>query len=245
VTQRARFFIEGTHRCGDTVAFGGSDAHKIRDVLRMKSGDAIEIFDSAATNFRASLHIAERSVTAHLDEVLAARTAPPRVAITVAQGVPKGQKMDYVVEKLTELGAAAIVPLLSEHAVVHEVAPAKLERWRRLARTAAQQCGRSDVPDVREPLRFDALVADFPNFDAVLLAWELASGDAPRERLPAVLEGVRSILVVIGPEGGISHREADSAAAAGAHLMSLGGRVLRTETAGLVALSIIGYVLGL
>ena len=244
MTQRARFFVEGTHRCGDTVAFAGSDAHKIRDVLRMKTGDAVEIFDSAATSFRACVQIAERSVTARLDEIVAVRSAP-QVAITVAQGVPKGQKMDYVVEKLTELGVAAIIPLLSEHAVVREVPPAKLERWRRLARTAAQQCGRSDVPNVPVPLDFESLLAAFPSFDAVVLAWELAAGDAPRDRLPALLEGARSILVIVGPEGGISHREAGLAAGAGAHPVSLGGRILRTETAGLVAVSIIGYVLGL
>ncbi len=150
--------------------------------------------------------------------------------------------MDFVVEKLTELGAASIVPLQSERTIVTGVSEIKIERWRRLAKTAAQQCGRDDIPAIEQPLNFHELCAQFPKYDAVLFPWELADRTPLRERLPAFVKDAQRILVAIGPEGGFSHAEADEARAAGAHLVSLGSRILRTETAALVVLSLLNYV---
>ncbi len=162
--------------------------------------------------------------------------------ITIAQGVPKGQKMDFVVEKLTELGAASIIPLQSERTIVSDVSPNKLERWRRLAKSAAQQCGRNDIPQIEDPLALRDLLARFSDYDLVLLPWELAEGAPLRETLPTLLSEMQRVLVLIGPEGGFSHAEAEAARSAGAQLVSLGSRILRTETAGLVALAVIAYV---
>jgi 16S rRNA (uracil1498-N3)-methyltransferase len=152
--------------------------------------------------------------------------------------------MDFVVEKLTELGAASIVPLKSERTIVTDVSAQKIERWRRLAKTAAQQSGRTEIPAIPDPVAFDDLLGAFGKYDVVLFPWELASGPPLRERLPALVQDARSILVVIGPEGGFSHAEANAAERAGGHLISLGGTILRTETAALVALSILSYAMG-
>lgn len=207
----------------------------------MREGDTIEVIDSAMQRFPATLQLDGRAVSATLGEPHAApQNALP--AITIAQGVPKGQKMDFVVEKLTELGAASIIPLQSERTIVSGVSPNKLERWRRLAKTAAQQCGRSDVPPVADPVSFEELVSRFSQYDCVLLPWELADRTPLRERLPQLVAQARSILVLIGPEGGFSHDEADSAQAAGAQLISLGSRILRTETAALVVVSLLTYL---
>jgi 16S rRNA (uracil1498-N3)-methyltransferase len=236
-----RFFVEGRHQAGDIVTLGGSDAHKIVDVLRMRDGGVIEAIDSAAQRFRARLTIDGRTVRATL-EVLAGSAVSTLPQVTIAQGVPKGQKMDFVVEKLTELGAAAIVPLQSERTIVTDVSPNKLQRWRRLAKSASQQCGRSDVPEIHEPVAFVDLLAKFNEYDVVLLPWELAQRDPLREQLPHLLAHARRVLVLIGPEGGFSHGEAEAARDAGARSISLGPRILRTETAGLVALAVIAYV---
>lgn len=236
-----RFFVEGRHESGDVVALAGSDAHKIVSVLRMREGDSIEVIDSAAQRFHATLKIDGRSVHAQLGERSAsAQTALPR--ITVAQGVPKGQKMDFVVEKLTELGAAEIIPLQSERTIVTDVSEHKVERWKRLAKTAAQQCGRDDVPQIAKPQSFADLCEQFSAYDAVLFPWELADRAPLRERLPAIVEGAQRILVLVGPEGGFSHDEADAARRSGARLVSLGSRILRTETAALVVLAVVNYV---
>ena len=223
------------------MTFDGADAHKIVSVLRMHGGDRIEVIDSAAQRFRATVHVDGRSASAHLDELLDAGGDAGIPEIVVAQGVPKGQKMDFIVEKLTELGVAAIVPLQSERTVVSDVSPNKLERWRRLAKTAAQQCGRATIPAVEDPATLEELLARANAFDLTLIPWELAEPAPLRERLPALLEGAKRVLLIIGPEGGFSHAEAAAAQAAGAHAISLGKRILRTETAGLAAVAIIGY----
>jgi len=115
----------------------------------------------------------------------------------------------------------------------------KLERWRKLARSAAQQSGRRTVPEIESPLSFGDLVARIPEFDAAVLAWELATASL-RDTLRG-LSSARSVLAIVGPEGGLSHAEAEAAVGAGAHAVSLGSRILRTETAPLVFLTALLY----
>jgi len=238
-----RFFVEGIYGPGQTVTLAGDDAHKIAHVLRKRSGDAIQIIDSTANRFDAVLQVENGSVRAQLGQP-SAREALPRLQITVAQGVPKGQKMDFVVEKLTELGTAAIVPFYSEHSVALESGQGKLDRWRRLAKTAAAQCGRCQVPEVREPLAFAAMVETFSKYDCVLFPWELA-GDAPlRDVLAPMIAGAKSVLVVVGPEGGFTHSEVEAAERSGARVIGLGRHILRTETAALVVVALLNYVTG-
>jgi 16S rRNA (uracil1498-N3)-methyltransferase len=237
----ARFFVEGVHELGDVVALDGGDAHKVLDVLRMREGDELEIVDSASRRFKAVISIDRRSVRAELHECVNTHHAPvPQV--TVAQAIPKGQKMDFVVEKLTELGVAQILPLHSERTVVTEVGDQKLERWRRLAKTAAQQCGRTDIPQIPKPVSLKDLTTAFASYDAVLFPWELADASPLHDVLPALVRGARRVLAIVGPEGGFSHEEAAASKAAGAHLLHLGPRILRTETAGLVLLAILNYL---
>jgi len=238
VTAR-RFFVEGTKEIGSIVEIGGSDAHKIVRVLRLREGDEIEVIDSGATAFSASLENVGTVVRARLAGLV--RGEPLRGPIAdVAQAVPKGRRMDYVIEKGTELGAGAFLPFYCERSVRRGVGEQQVERWRRLARGAAQQCGRRDVPDVAEPVRFDALLERFAAYDAVLFAWELAAPGSLYERLGAALPTAGRALVVVGPEGGFTHDEAESARRAGAQTISLGRRVLRTDTAAIALLAVIG-----
>jgi len=239
----ARFFIEGIYATGETLDLAGGDAHKIVDVLRKRSGDAIEIVDSSAQRFAATLEIEGRSVRARLNERRAAPEARG-LDITVAQGLPKGQKMDFVVEKATELGAATIIPIYSERTIVSDTGTTKIDRWRRLAKTAAAQCGRDRIPEIAEPRKYAELLASFSEYDTVLFPWELAEPKPLRDTLPGLLKSARRVLVIIGPEGGFSHAEAEAAQRAGAHMISLGPRILRTETAALVALALLNYVTG-
>jgi 16S rRNA (uracil1498-N3)-methyltransferase len=152
--------------------------------------------------------------------------------------------MDFVVEKATELGVAAILPFASERTVGDRERAGKLERWRRLAKAAAQQCGRADVPEIAAPVDVATLARSLENYDAALIPWELAEPVPLRRRLPGFIATARSALVAIGPEGGLSHAEAQALEEAGGHLVSLGSRVFRTETAGLVACSALLYESG-
>jgi len=233
-----RFFVADTHAVGDRVLIEGSDAHKIVNVLRLSAGDVIEVADSGARVFDAILEFDAARVYARLT-LERATPVPSGVTIDVAQGIPKGQKMDYVVEKLTELGVRGIIPLQSERVVARDPGDAKLERWRRLARAAAAQSGAATIPEIEPVTTLDALTRRFETYDAVIVPWELAEPARLRDVLPGLGHG--RILVVIGPEGGFSHEEAEAVRTAGAALVSLGQRILRTETAGLVLAGILRY----
>jgi 16S rRNA (uracil1498-N3)-methyltransferase len=239
----ARFFVSGIFGLGESVELAAPDARKLAVVLRAEPGDAIEVVDSSGKSYEATLRFEGLRVSAVLERELS-MPAPLRLQVTLAQGLPKGQKMDFIVEKATELGVARIVPFVSSRTSGDGARPGKVERWSRLARTAAQQSGRSDIPHVDVPVDFQALVALVPAFDVALVPWELAERRPLRDRLPALLSSARSVLVVIGPEGGFSGDETGAFERDGAHLVSLGSRILRTETAGLVAVAALLYASG-
>jgi 16S rRNA (uracil1498-N3)-methyltransferase len=238
-----RFFVEGAREAGERVAIGERDAHKIARVLRLGEGDELEIVDAAGRSFQARVRLEADGMHAELVAMSSAAPAP-RLRIDIAQGIPKGAKMDFVIEKATELGAAAILPFYSQRSVVADLGDAKLERWRRLAQSAAAQCDRRDIPEVRTPSTFAALLERRSEYDLVLMPWERAESGPLRESLPGWLVGVQRVLAIVGPEGGFSADEAGLAGAAGARLVSLGTRILRSETAGLALLAILEYASG-
>jgi 16S rRNA (uracil1498-N3)-methyltransferase len=237
-----RFFVRDRHEAAERVAIEGADAHKIAHVLRLRTGDTVEIVDSAAQVFAASLSIDGSRVEAILDRCISALDEARELRIDIAQGIPKGAKMDYVVEKLSELGVGTLIPLRSERVIASEVSQAKIDRWRRLAQSAAAQSGRTRIMTVEEPLDLTAtLERAVQQYDLMLMPWEAAEPQPPARELPSLLARVQSVLVLIGPEGGFSHAEAEAAGRSGAHLISLGSQILRTETAGLVAAAILRY----
>jgi 16S rRNA (uracil1498-N3)-methyltransferase len=242
VTAR-RFFVEGNREIGSVVEIGGGDAHKIAHVLRLRQGDRIEIIDSHTRTFVATIGEIGHTVRATLIERSSEpsrRTAASAVTVDVAQAVPKAGRMELVVEKCTELGANAFLPFYSERSVTRNVGSERLARWQRLARTAAQQCGRREIPEILAPLEFEALVTRFARYGTVLFAWEMAQPFALQERLRSLLPSSGSVLVVVGPEGGFTHNEADLAVQHRAALLWLGPRILRTDTAAIVLLAVIG-----
>jgi 16S rRNA (uracil1498-N3)-methyltransferase len=246
---RDRFFVEGVHAVGDHVAFAADDAHKLATVLRKRSGDRVQVVDSGGVAFGATLDVAARDgrdvrVRATLDERLDGGQVETALHVTIAQGVPKGQKMDLVVEKATELGAYAIVPVRSARVIAHDTSAGKVERWRRIAKSAAQQSGRVRVPNVADVHDWDALLETFALHDRVYVPWELAEPAPLRDIFERDLTGASSVLIVIGPEGGFSADEIERARAAGATTISLGRRILRTETAALVVLAALLYARG-
>jgi 16S rRNA (uracil1498-N3)-methyltransferase len=244
---RDRFFVEGVHALGERVTFAPDDAHKIATVLRGRTGERVHVVDSAGCAFAASIEVSGAAVAASLDEQLERGSRESSLRVTIAQGIPKGQKMDLIVEKATELGVAAIVPLRSERVVGERTGDAKRERWERLAKSAAQQCGRTRLPAIEPIAEWDVLLARFGDFDRVYLPWELADVRPLREVFDADAgpnAEVANVLVVIGPEGGFSAAEVARAQAAGARTISLGTRILRTETVALVVLSALLYARG-
>jgi 16S rRNA (uracil1498-N3)-methyltransferase len=238
-----RFFVEGAKEIGGTVEIGGTDAHKIANVLRLSVGDRVVVIDSAARTFTAAIAAVGRVVHATIEEEIFDDRAPAAtLRIDVAQAVPKGRRMDFVIEKGSELGVEAFLPFYCERSVSRDVGAEKTARWQRIARSAAQQCGRKSVPAVVDPMPYETLLERFGEYDAVLFAWELAAPAPLPRRLGEALPGTGRVLVVVGPEGGFTHAEAELAQCRGAAMLWLGPRVLRTDTAALVLLAVIGAV---
>jgi 16S rRNA (uracil1498-N3)-methyltransferase len=241
---RDRFFVEGVHGLGERIALAADDARKIATVLRGKTGDRVQIVDSGGRAFAASIDVTGTDVVATLDDVLDRGARESAVRLTLALGIPKGQKMDLIVEKATELGAVAIVPLRSDRVVGERTGDHKTERWQRLAKTAAQQCGRTVIPAVAPIVTWPELIATFGSYDRVYLPWELADVKPLRDTFEADAPAIASALFIIGPEGGFSNSEAERAIAAGAIPISLGTRILRTETVALAVLAAFAYARG-
>jgi 16S rRNA (uracil1498-N3)-methyltransferase len=207
----------------------------------LDEGDEVVVIDSAARTFTATIAQVGRIVRAGIvEEIDRTQAQGAALRIDLAQAVPKGARMDFVIEKATELGVETFVPFYCERSVGRGVGTEKLARWRRIARTAAQQCGRQDIPAVLDPVDFEALAQRFGHYAAVLFAWELAPPVPLQRRLAEVVPAAGRALVVVGPEGGFTHDEAELADRHGAATLWLGRRILRTDTAALVLLAVIG-----
>ena len=209
----------------------GPEARRyLADVLRLAPGAAIEVFDGRGGRYRAEIEAGFEAV--RLGPREAATAAAAEIALVVA--LAKGEKMDLVVQKTTELGVARVLPFEAERSVVR-LEPAKrgerAERWRRIAAEAARQCGRADIPEVRAPSSLEAALAALPPGGRVLL-FHPGGG-----RLEGATGG--AVAAVVGPEGGLTDAEVRACEAAGATRAGLGPRVLRAETAAIVAVTLL------
>jgi len=221
---------------GDRLQIAGGDAGHLLRVLRLGPGDHFLALDGTGLEYRAKiLHVGQGSLEAVVQEHRQRRTEP-RLRLTLGQGLPKGDKMEQVIRKGTELGLAGFQPLLTERCVAvppGERQAARLARWQKIAAEAASQSGRAAVPPVAAPRSWTETVATFGEFDLVLLPWEGEETTSLKQALLA-RERPESVLALIGPEGGLTQSEVVTARTAGAIAVTLGPRILRTETAGLV-----------
>lgn len=226
---------------GDRVAFDGQETRHLARVLRLGPGDLVQVVDGQGAEFQVRLESIEgRSATG---TILARSTAASEslLAITLAQGIPKGDKMEWIVRTATELGVARIVPLLTERTVVR-LEPGRwrdrVRRWQRVAKEAAKQCGRAVIPAVDAPRSLQEFAEADWKADLALCLWE-GERRGLRELLAETAGRVTSALLVVGPEGGLAPREVEALAARGFKVAGLGPRILRTETAGPVGVALL------
>jgi len=223
---------------GNPVALTASQARYLETVLRLRAGAAIEVFDGEGRRFEGVLEASGLRIVAELP-----RAPGSTLDVWLAQAIVKGDKLDLVAQKATELGASRIVLLETARAVVKlddRRAGSRLDRLRRVAEEAARQCGRSDVPPIDGPLPLYDLPARFePDRPGLLL-----DPDERELRLSQAARGAARLCLVVGPEGGFAPEERDRAVFAGMLRVSLGPLVLRTETAGLAALAVVRHVAG-
>lgn len=234
-----RFFIDGT---ADGRAYiAGADALHIAKALRMRPGEALTLCDGKGTDFEGVLEtVTDRQVTVRIT-VSRPSQAEPTLAVTLYQGLPKGDKMDWIVQKAVELGVTAVVPVATRRSVarLEGKADKKQERWQRIAAAAAGQCGRGILPAVERPLSWNQALSRLSG-EPALVFYE--GGGRPLREL--VTPSTRRLSVFVGPEGGFDPEEIDAFRRQGGGVATLGPRILRCETAPLAALTLLMHLSG-
>jgi len=231
-----RVYLDAPLETGGRVALTGSAARHLTRVLRLRPGQALTLFNGGGGEYAATIEAAHgEKVAVAVGEAQAIERESP-LALTLAQGVSRGERMDLVVQKATELGASRIVPLLTERSVVRLSAPQaarKLEHWRAIAIAACEQSGRNRLPKVLSPVPLAEFLRQGASGSRLLLS---PTGST---RIQDVPTPVSSVTVLIGPEGGLTDAEQQAAVEAGFIPVRLGPRVLRTETAAITALALV------
>lgn len=239
-----RFYVERDAIGKEEICLSGEDVNHIRNVLRMRAGEEVILCDGMGTDYRCRLkELKKESATAEIITKSLSETELP-ARFVLFQGMPKKDKMELIIQKAVELGVWEIVPVITKRTVVkpsEEKKAKKRERFQAIARAAAMQSMRGIIPEVAEELSFSDALKKAGTLDAVLIPYEEAKGiEYTREVLAKlVADNVKSIGIFIGPEGGFEQEEVRAAVSMGASCITLGHRILRTETAGLVTLSLL------
>lgn len=239
-----RFFADFDSIKDDMIFIGGNDAHHISKVLRLKEDDEIIVCDKEGTDYHCSIKsLGKDAVEAWILKKEVSSSEPP-IEITLYQGVPKGDKLETVIQKCVELGGVKIVPVAMKRSVaVIKDKEKKKQRMQKIALEASKQCGRAKVPEVLEVLSFKEAIADAKENDLKILPYEAENKQKLKDIL---LENKNSIKIAIfiGPEGGFDEEEIKLAKDNGFKTVTLGPRIMRTETAPLACISAVMYELG-
>jgi 16S rRNA (uracil1498-N3)-methyltransferase len=241
-----QFFVEPEQIGPEWATITGPDVNHIRNVLRMKPGEAVRISDGKGSCYDGTVD------TLQSDEIIVRLTGEKMestelpVEVVLFQGLPKSDKMEWIIQKNTELGVGAIVPVATSRAVVkldEKKADSKVKRWNGIAEAAAKQSKRTLIPEVRSVLSFKQALLESATFDVKLMPYENAEGMAFTRKCIGEIRPGAKVAVFIGPEGGFSEEEVKAASEMGFLPITLGRRILRTETAGMSVLSMISYAL--
>ena len=241
-----RFFAEPDQIGEKEIVITGADVNHIRNVLRMRADEEVLIADGQGAEYRCKLtDLGENEVRAQILWKLDGN-AELASAVTLFQGLPKSDKMDLIVQKCVELGVDRIVPVSTKRAVVKLDAKkeqTRLKRWNTISESAAKQSGRGVIPEVSGIMSFGKALEEAKKLDVLLIPYERAEHMAETRRVMGEIRPGQSVGIFIGPEGGFEESEVEEAVAAGARAITLGRRILRTETAGLAVMAMLGYLL--
>ena len=241
----SNFFIDSGNIDGEVAYITGSDVNHIKNVLRMKEDDEIRLSAGNGLLYTAKISefLPDRIVCKIVDCEGGKSELPAKIILF--QGLPKKDKMELIIQKAVELGVSEIVPVMMKRTIVKledsKKELKKLERWRTISLTAAKQSGRIIVPEVSEFITFNEAVKRAENLEYNLIPYENEKGMERARELVKEANGKKSIGIFIGPEGGISEDELELAVKMGAEPISLGSRILRTETAGLALISVLAF----
>jgi 16S rRNA (uracil1498-N3)-methyltransferase len=243
-----RLFVFEKLAIGDEIVIAGEEAHHIIRVLRLGPGHSVSISDGKSVESLgviSDIDIRDTKIKIRiLDQNKSKETKP---FITLLQALPKGEKFDWIIQKSTGLGVSKIIPVITQRTIVN-ILPSKLERrmerWNKIAIEAAKQSLRMDIPQIGELSTFDASLREVEKHHLSIIPWEQEKELSIRKALKSIDGTVTKVAVFIGPEGGFSPEEVKKAKEMGAVSVSLGPRILRTETAAIAVCSILMYELG-
>jgi 16S rRNA (uracil1498-N3)-methyltransferase len=241
-----RFFVRPEDVGVDALRLRGDEADHLARVLRLGPGAQVVVFDGHGHEYEVLVERLESDGV--VCRILHHTAAQPThtVSITLGQGLPKAEKFEWVIQKTTELGVSEIVPLITERVIPHvslRHIPAKLGRWEKLAREACKQSGRATEPHLWLPTPLETFLASSQSAELKLVLWE-GEGKRLLRTVLTASERVTSVAVLVGPEGGLTSQEVTRGEAYGFLAVGLGKRLLRTETAGVVAVAILQYQFG-
>lgn len=245
-----KFFITNLSKQNETITIKGTDVNHIKNVLRKKQGETITICNSEdAKDYLCEIEkIEEKAITCKIKKELETN-AEPHIKITIFQGLPKADKMELIIQKAVELGCYDITPVEMKRCVVKladKDKKKKLERWQKIAEVAAKQSGRNRIPKINEVKSIQNICNLFPEYDIVIVAYENEKENKLKQEIEKLKEKQTDNLkigILIGPEGGIDNTEIEWFQQNNAKQVTLGSRILRTETVALYMLSIILYEL--
>ncbi len=244
-----RFFVDPENITGSAAVITGPDARHISTVLRLATGAKVILFDGSGSYYETSLtrisparvEAAILSITPYIES---AEDSQPVLHLGI--GLLKGKKMDLVIQKITELGVASLHPFSSQYCVARDQAGGRPARWRKIALEACKQCNRPKPPEIHATKDLPELLAAAgkDRHDLKLFFWEDNEGQKSLRDIFAPLKKVNSVMIIIGPEGGFAAEEVSLAKDAGYETVTMGSRILRTETAAITAVSVLQHELG-
>lgn len=241
-----RFFVEPEQIFQNTVRIIGKDVNHIRNVLRMKPGETILVSNGNDKEYKCALQeIGAEEVVASIEDVDGPERELP-IKVTLFQALPKGDKMEMVIQKMIELGAYEIVPVATKRCIVkldEKKAASKTKRWNMIAESAAKQSKRGIIPNVSMPVDLKKALDMAKNMDMILIPYEEAENMEYTRKIVSEIKQGMSVGIFIGPEGGFAPEEVEQAKACGAAAVTLGKRILRTETAGMALMSVLMFAM--
>lgn len=245
-----RFFIKENQKQNNQITIIGEDVNHIKNVIRKQIGDIIEICNQDnEKSYKCEIEeIEEKQITTKIIEEL--KEQESNIKVDIYQGLPKAEKMELIIQKSVELGANAIIPVNMKRCVVKldsKSEEKKIERWQKISESAAKQCGRNNIPEVKHLVNIKDICNLVKDYDAMIVAYENEKENTLKQELTKLKNKQKNLKIgiVIGPEGGLEENDVELLKESGAQIITLGHRILRTETVALNMLSIIMYELEL
>ena len=240
------FYVKNNQITENKINIIGEDVNHIKNVLRYKIDDKMDVCDENSIRYKTKIENFEKDkVILNILEI-SSETTECKINITLYQGLPKSDKMDLIVQKCTELGVKEIVPFISERVIVkldEKSEPKKQERWQKIAKEAAKQSGRQVVPNIKKAINLKNIIENLSKYDIVIVPYECEKEHNIKNILRNI-SNTKDIAVIIGPEGGFSENDIEILnEVENLKKVSLGPRILRTETAGLATLAMVIYEL--